>query len=95
MYTTMLGTVSFMDWRGGSKTNVGIMWFGIGAIIGWPFSAALLTPFVLEEIVLASITREGIELLRRMLDGAVRSMVALVWFEGFRSLVWKSSLNSI
>ena len=84
MYTNKLGTASFMDWRGGSKTNVGIMWFGIGAIIGWPFSAALVAPFVVEELVLASITREGIELLRRMLDGTVRSMIAVVRFDAFR-----------
>ena len=81
MYTTMLGTVYFMDWRGGSKIHVGIMWFGIGAIIGWPFSAVLVTPFIVEEIVLASITKEGIELLRRMLDGSVRSMIAVVRFD--------------
>ena len=78
MYTAMLGTACFMDWRGGSKTNVGIMWFGIGAIVGWPFTAVLILPFIVEELALASITKEGIELLRRMLDGTVRSMIAVV-----------------
>ena len=77
MYTTMLGMTSFMDWRGGSKTHVGIMWFGIGAIIGWPFSAALIGPFLLEELILASITKD-VEILRRLVDGVVRSGIVLV-----------------
>ena len=78
MYTAMLGTACFADWRGGSKTNVGVMWFGIGAIVGWPFAAILVLPFIIEELILASITKEGIELLRRVLDGTVRSMIAVV-----------------
>ncbi|MCJ1380948.1 mannosyltransferase [Xylographa soralifera] len=76
MYTTMLGMTSFMDWRGGSKTHIGIMWFGIGGIIGWPFSAALIGPFLVEELILASITRD-VEIVRRLVDGVVRSGIAL------------------
>ena len=78
MYTSMLGASAFMDWRGGSKTALGIMWFGLGAIVGWPFSAALITPFIAEELLLASITREGIEVVRRFIDGTVRSSLILV-----------------
>ncbi|MCJ1257008.1 mannosyltransferase [Lignoscripta atroalba] len=77
MYTSMLGASAFMDWRGGSKTALGIMWFGLGAIVGWPFSAALITPFIAEELLLASITREGIEVVRRFIDGTVRSSLIL------------------
>ena len=78
MYLTMLGTVDFMDWRGGSKTNSAIMYFGIGGIVGWPFAAALVIPFIVEELVLASITRDGLEVARRILDGIVRCMIVLV-----------------
>ncbi|MCJ1479759.1 mannosyltransferase [Lambiella insularis] len=76
MYTTMLGMTSFMDWRGGSKTHIGIMWFGIGAVVGWPFSAALVGPFVVEELILASITKD-VEVFRRIVDGSVRSVIVL------------------
>ena len=54
------------------------MWFGIGGIIGWPFATALVMPFIAEELILASLTREGIEVFRRFLDGTVRSLLALV-----------------
>lgn len=78
MYTTMLGMSAFMDWSGGPKTAQGIMWFGIGGIIGWPFATALIVPFIAEELILASLTREGIEVFRRFLDGTVRSLLVLV-----------------
>ena len=78
MYTTMLGMSAFMDWRGGSRTAQGIMWFGIGGIVGWPFAVALITPFLLEELVLATLTRAGIEVGRRFLDGTVRCLLVLV-----------------
>lgn len=84
MYTTMLGMSAFMDWRGGSRTAQGIMWFGIGGIVGWPFAVALIIPFVLEELVLATLTREGIEVARRFLDGIVRSLLVLVPHFPFR-----------
>lgn len=77
MYMTMLGMTSFMDWRGGSKTHVGIMWFGIGAIIGWPFAGALVVPFIMEELILVSITKD-FEVARRFIDGIVRCMIVLV-----------------
>ena len=76
MYTTMLGMTSFMDWRGGSKTHIGMMWFGIGGTIGWPFSAALIGPFLVEELILASITKD-VEIVRRLVDGVVRSGIVL------------------
>lgn len=77
MYTTMLGMNSFMDWRGGSKTHVGIMWFGIGAIVGWPFAGALIGPFIAEELILVSITKD-FEVARRFIDGIVRCSIVLV-----------------
>ena len=68
----MLGMSAFLDWPGGSKTNSGIMWFGIGALIGWPFAAALVLPFLLLETIMAYFTEEGIELVRLVLDGTTR-----------------------
>jgi alpha-1,2-mannosyltransferase len=67
-----------VDWRGGSKTNSGIMWFGIGGVVGWPFATALILPFLIEEALLASITRDGIELLRRVIDGTLRCVIGIV-----------------
>lgn len=49
----MLGTASFMNWIGGTRTAQGIAWFAAGGIIGWPFSMALCAPFLLEEALLA------------------------------------------
>lgn len=78
MYGTILGLTAFMDWSGGLRTAQGIMWFGIGAVFGWPFAAALVLPFIFEELLLASLTRQGIESVWRLLDGIVRSLIALV-----------------
>ena len=78
MYTSMLGLASFMDWHGGSKTAAGIMWFGIGGIVGWPFAAALVAPFILEEMIISLVTKKVVGVARRFLDGIVRSLVVLV-----------------
>ena len=76
----MLGMASFMDWRGGAKTAAGIMWFAIGAIVGWPFAGVLAAPFLLEEVAIASITGNIYEVARRFIDGAARSLIVLVRF---------------
>jgi alpha-1,2-mannosyltransferase len=78
MYTAMLGAAAFMNWRGGLKTAEGIMWFGIGGIVGWPFSTALIIPFVAEDLFLASLAGERSEVIFRYLDGIVRSVIVLV-----------------
>lgn len=70
----MLGTAAFMNWQ----TAQGIMWFGIGATLGWPFAAALVAPFIVEEVFVASITGEPVGMLKRLLDGTVRSLIVLV-----------------
>ena len=81
----MLGLADFMNWRGGLKTAQGIMWFGIGAIIGWPFAGALVMPFLFEEVVLAVWTKDTvIGIFYRFLDGAVRCLIVLVSFIGSR-----------
>ena len=81
MYTIMLGMEAFMDWRGGFKSARGIMWFGIGGIVGWPFAAALIAPFILEELVLASITKEeSIQIFHRYVNGITRCAIVVVGF---------------
>ncbi|KAI9847637.1 MAG: mannosyltransferase [Sclerophora amabilis] len=78
MYGVMLGMAAFLDWRGGLKTGLGIMWFGIAGIVGWPFTMALAIPFLLEDIALAVLTKAGIEsAIWRFLDGIVRSLIVL------------------
>lgn len=78
MYTTMLGTAAFMDRLGGLKTAKGIMWFGIGAIIGWPFAAALITPLILEDIYMAYQVKDRSQAAFRYANGMSRCLVVLV-----------------
>lgn len=78
MYTSSLGLAAFLDWHGGPKTASGIMWFGIGAIIGWPFSGILIIPFLVEEIAIAIVSGDKFEVFRRFLDGTVRCLIVLV-----------------
>ncbi|KAF2200566.1 hypothetical protein GQ43DRAFT_481473 [Delitschia confertaspora ATCC 74209] len=78
MYTTMLGVSSFMDWSGGIKTARGIFWFALGALLGWPFSGALVLPFIFEEVFLAVTTGEMRTCFKRLLDGVGRSLIVLV-----------------
>jgi alpha-1,2-mannosyltransferase len=78
MYTANLGLAAFMDWRTGPKTAVGIMWFGIGAVVGWPFSGILVIFFMLEEIIICIVMGQGFDAFRRFLDGIVRSLIPLV-----------------
>jgi len=78
MYTSTLGLTSFMDWHGGSKTATGIMWFGIGAMLGWPFAGALIIPFVMEEWLIALVGHADlVETFQRYLDGLVRCLIVL------------------
>jgi alpha-1,2-mannosyltransferase len=77
MYTSTLGLTCFMDWHGGAKTAPGIMWFGIGAILGWPFSGALIIPFVIEDWTIAIMMNDVFTTFRRYLDGVVRCLIVL------------------
>jgi alpha-1,2-mannosyltransferase len=77
MLTSTLGLAAFMDWSGGLKTAAGIMWFGIGALVGWPFAGVLIAPFVLEDWAGAIINKDTWEAFRRYLDGTVRCLVIL------------------
>lgn len=73
MCTTMLGVAAAMDWQGGLKTGLYMMWFGIGAVTGWPFSLILILPFALEDFVLAQMLNKKDDYIWAMLDGAVRT----------------------
>lgn len=77
MYASSLGLAAFMDWQGGSKTATGVMWFGIGATVGWPFSGILAVPFLVEEFLLATMTPTGTEVWWKFLDGIVRALIVL------------------
>lgn len=50
MYTAMLGIADFMEWRSGKYRSRAFLWFAVGAILGWPFAAALVFPFVVMEL---------------------------------------------
>jgi len=78
MYTTMLGISAFMDWRGGLRTAQGIWAMAVGAALGWPFAAAMIIPFALEELMLAVFSEQFYELGRRTLDGSVRSLLVIM-----------------
>ena len=78
MYTSMLGLAAFLDWRGGLKTAQGIMWFGLGAIVGWPFAGALIVPLLLEDVILGFISSSMRTTLRSIFNGAVRCGLILV-----------------
>ncbi|KAK2810090.1 hypothetical protein FQN50_003284 [Emmonsiellopsis sp. PD_5] len=89
MYTSMLGAAAFMDWRGGLKTARGIMWFGIGTVLGWPFAGALVLPFLLEEVVIGFISSSPQLTIIRFVDGALRSLVFLALEVAIDSLFYR------
>ena len=78
MYTTMMGMAAFMDIEGELKTHKGIMWFAIGATIGWPFSAALIMPFLLEGLAFANVAGKIGDMVQRIINGGVKSMIIVV-----------------
>ncbi|KAF7552269.1 hypothetical protein G7Z17_g4418 [Cylindrodendrum hubeiense] len=53
MYMATLGAAAFMNWRGGLRTSLGMFWFAVAGIFGWPFAAALCAPYLFEEAILA------------------------------------------
>lgn len=81
MYTTMLGMAAFMDWRGGLKTALGIFYFAVGGVLGWPFAIALSAPFLLEELILASLSSKDafIDAIMRFVRGFVAALLVLLF----------------
>ena len=78
MYASTLGLTAFVDWTGGARSAEGIMWFGIGALLGWPFAGVLILPFVLEEWAMGIIANDIWDVSLRYLDGTVRCLIVLV-----------------
>ncbi|KAJ5961205.1 GPI mannosyltransferase [Penicillium vulpinum] len=92
MYMSMLGLASFLDWKNSRKTAQGIMWFGLGTIIGWPFAGALIVPLLAEEAIISFSSGDVGWLLQNVFDGIIRclSILALevaVDYAFFRKLV--------
>ena len=78
MYTSMMGLAAFMDSQLGSMTKEGITWFGIGATVGWPFSAALILPLFTDELTILWLTGRMSDLADRILGGFVRTLLIVV-----------------
>ena len=78
----MLGMSAFMDWRGGSKTVQGIVWFAVGSIIGWPFAGILVLPLLLEDVVISTYIGRTQDVLLRFSIGAIGSLFILVSTRG-------------
>lgn len=80
MYTTMAGMAAFMNWKGGLKTAQGIFWFALGGVLGWPFAIALSAPFLLEELVFATLSNKDalIDTVMRFVRGTVAGLLVLV-----------------
>ncbi|EAW07445.1 dolichyl-P-Man:Man(6)GlcNAc(2)-PP-dolichol alpha-1,2-mannosyltransferase [Aspergillus clavatus NRRL 1] len=96
MYTSMLGLTSFLDWRGGHKLARGVMWFGLGAIVGWPFAGALILPLLLEEIIIGFLSGSFWPVCKSIVGGIVRCLAILtievgvdyVFFQKFAIVPW-------
>lgn len=78
MYMSMLGLASFLDWKNGRKIARGIMWFGLGTIVGWPFAGALIVPFLAEEAIVSFLSGSVGLMLYNVFDGIIRCLSILV-----------------
>lgn len=74
MYTAMMGAAAFMYVKDGLKTTEGIMWFGVGATVGWPFSAALILPFIPDELTYLKRTADIAGVASRVVGGVLRTL---------------------
>jgi len=59
MYTTMLAFASSLQESSKKRTFYVIFLYALGGLLGWPFSAALVLPFVFEDILIPSIKTKG------------------------------------
>ena len=78
MYTAMMGAAAFRDVKDGLRTTEGIIWFGIGATVGWPFSAALIAPFIFDELAYLKWTADVNGVTSRVLGGVLRTLAVVV-----------------
>ncbi|KAH8680762.1 Alg9-like mannosyltransferase [Xylariales sp. PMI_506] len=91
MYTSLLGAAAFMNWREGIKTAWGIWWFAVGAIMGWPFAAALCFPFLAEEAIFAVFgSRDGFyEAILRVVRGGLAAVLLLIGDSAINSFFYR------
>ncbi|KAJ3279200.1 mannosyltransferase, partial [Borealophlyctis nickersoniae] len=75
MYTTTLATAFALQPPGRLRTYAVVLLVALGAVVGWPFSAAVGLPFAIENLFLSGmpLTR-----LRRMVEAALLSIVAIM-----------------
>ena len=78
MYTSMMGMAAFLEARTVPSTTQSITWFGVGAIVGWPFSAALITPFFVDEIISIRLTGDFEATATRIFGGLARVLPIIV-----------------
>jgi alpha-1,2-mannosyltransferase len=91
MYFVMLSMAAFMDWRGGLRTAQGVFWMAAGACFGWPFAAAMIIPFLVEEVLLGALTEweDRIGLLYRLLDAAARCLLVVAIQVGVDTVAYR------
>ncbi|KAI0387377.1 glycosyltransferase family 22 protein [Hypomontagnella monticulosa] len=95
MYTSLLGAAAFMNWRGGPRTSLGIWWFAVGGILGWPFASALCAPFLIEEGILTLVSlvygeRQGfVQAVLRVSKGVVSALVLLAGDTAINTFFYK------
>ena len=77
MYTSMLGLAAFLDLKGGPKIAQGIMWFALGAVVGWPFAGALIVPLLASEAIIAVLAGSIGSFILAILDGAMRCIAVV------------------
>jgi len=78
MYTTMLGMAAFLDVRHGLQIDKVILWFGIGAIVGWPFSGALILPLFFDILSYLSSTGDLSEIASKVVQGVLKALLIVV-----------------
>lgn len=78
MYMSMLGLAAFLDWTNSRRTAQGIMWFGLGTIVGWPFAGALIVPLLAEDAIINLSSGSVGFFLRSVFEGIVRCLCILV-----------------
>ena len=71
MYTSMLGLAAFLKTKGKPETTKVIFWFGLGVVLGWPFSGALILPLLMDEFMYVLIKRDLVTSINRCIHGIV------------------------